>query len=402
MPPPYQYITTATERDQAISNLMKADRIGVDIEGDSLYHYNERVALIQISGNDQHYIFDPLLLDSVMELGPLFENRSILKIFHGSEYDITSLKRDFNFKIGPIFDTALAARAIGMDRWSLKELVFRYFDITLCKAHQKSNWSLRPLSQEQLDYACEDTVYLPTLFTLLTEAVLKKGRADQIAEECLILENLTWLRKPFEPADYLRMKGSRVLPFEVQKVLRELVISRNDLAKEKDLPPFKVAHDRDLIQLASNPPKTEEEFLTIFSKGRIIRDIPIWLAAMERGAQSREGLPRKERKGTPSITMTRGQQRLFAHFRVWRDQQSQLEGVEPAMILTTPMLQAVSKRRPSTLEELALVPMLRRWQINHYGEQIIKTVTAVATSESVEEPAEEEPSDAIQMDENGG
>lgn len=134
----YQYITTADDRDAAIEALSHADRIGVDIEGDSLYHYNERVTLIQISGGGKNYIFDPLLLDSVMGLGPLFSNRLILKIFHGSDYDITSLKRDFGFTIGPVFDTALAARAIGMTRWSLKELVFRFFDITLAKIHSSA------------------------------------------------------------------------------------------------------------------------------------------------------------------------------------------------------------------------------------------------------------------------
>jgi ribonuclease D len=386
MPPSYRYITTAIDRDQAISNLMAADKIGVDIEGDSLYHYTERVALIQISGNDQHFIFDPLLLDSVLPLAPLFENRSILKIFHGSEYDITSLKRDFQFKIGPIFDTALAARAIGMERWSLKELVFRFFNITLCKAHQKSNWSLRPLSQDQLDYACDDTVYLPELFSLLTEAVLKKGRVDQIAEECLLLENLTWLRRPFEPADYLRIKGVRTLPVETQKILRELIVARDGLAREKDLPPFKIAHDRDFLRLAEAPPKNEEEFLNIFSKGRIIRDIPIWLAAMEKGKQSSEPLPKRERRGAPSIAMTSSQQKLFAQFRVWRDQQARLEGVEAAMIMTTPLLQIISKRKPTTLEELKSVPILRKWQIDHYGEQVLKVVSSAAAFVNEERP----------------
>ncbi len=371
----YSYITTAKERDRAVLELMSAERIGVDIEGDSLYHYNERVALIQISDGNRHYIFDPLLLDSVLQLAPLFENRSILKIFHGAEYDVTSLKRDFNFKIGPIFDTALAARAIGMTRWSLKELVSKFFEVTLSKEHQKSNWSLRPLSTEQLDYACEDTVYLPALFSLLKTESLKKGRADQIEEECLLLEDLNWIRKPFGPGDYLRIKGARALSFEAQNMLREMIIERDRLARERDLPPFKVAHNNDLLKLASNPPTNEADFLKLCPKGRIVRDIPIWLAAMERGAKSKEPLPKQDKKGGLP-PMTRRQQKLFASLRLWRDQQAQSEGVEAAMILTTPLLQGIAKRGPSTLEQLAAVPMLRKWQINHFGAQLLKEIAA--------------------------
>lgn len=368
----YQYITTAQERDLAIKELSNTDRIGVDIEGDSLYHYNERVTLIQISGGGKNYIFDPILLDSVLGLGPIFENRSILKIFHGADYDITSLKRDFGFTIGPIFDTALAARAIGMQRWSLKELVFRFLGITLAKTHQKSNWSLRPLSQGQLDYACEDTLYLNPLYSLLTEEVVKKGREDQIAEECILLEGLNWSRKPFDPNDYLRITGASSLPFDAQKILRELIIVREKISKEEDLPPFKVAHNSDLIKLAVHAPKNEEAFTKLFSKGRIMWEMPSWLAAIQNGIASEKPLPQKEKKRNTPMTIS--QQKLFARLRVWRDQQAKLDEVEAAMVLTTPLLKTIAKKRPVTISELASIPVLRKWQINRYGEKLTQEI----------------------------
>ena len=368
----YQYITTGEERDLAITALSGVDRIGVDIEGDSLYHYNDRATLIQISGGNKNYIFDPILLDSVSGLGHLFENRSILKIFHGSEYDITSLKRDFGFKIGPVFDTALAARAIGLARWSLKELVSHFFGIILAKTHQKSNWSLRPLSQGQLDYACEDTVYLDSLYLLLTEAVKKKGRVDQIAEECRLLEGLTWSRKPFESSDYLRLTGTKALSPEAQKILRELFVARENLSREENLPPFKVAHNSDLVILAIRAPQNEEAFTRLFSKGRIMREVPRWLGAIQRGGESAEPLPQKEKKGNPPMTIN--QQKLFARLRVWRDQQAKVDEVEAAMVLTTSLLKAISKKRPATLSELASIPMLRQWHVSHYGEKLINEI----------------------------
>jgi ribonuclease D len=362
----------------AIAALSHADRIGVDIEGDSLYHYNEKVTLIQISGGNKNYIFDPILLDSVLELGPLFENRLILKIFHGSEYDITSLKRDFGFKIGPIFDTALAARAIGLKRWSLKELVSHFFGVILAKIHQKSNWSLRPLSQGQLDYACEDTVYLENPHSLLTDAVKQKGRADQIAEECILLEDLTWSRKPFESSDYLRITGANALSSEAQKILRALIVAREGLSKDENLPPFKVAHNSDLITLAIHAPRDEEEFTKLFGKGRIMKEIPRWLAAIQRGGISEEPLPQKERKKNSPMTIS--QQKLFARLRIWRDQQAKSEDVEAAMVVTTTLLKAIAKKKPVTVAELASIPTLRQWQSSHYGTKLTHEISKGAVS----------------------
>ncbi len=375
MPLEYQYITKAHECELAIAALSTTTMMGVDIESDSLYHYQEKVSLIQISGGDKHYIFDPLVLDSVLGLAPLFENRSILKIFHGAEYDITSLKRDFDFKIGPVFDTALAARAIGMTQWSLKEVVARFFNVTLSKAHQKSNWSMRPLSQSQLDYAAEDTAYLPQLYLLLMDEIQKKGRAAQITEECLLLENLIWSRKPFEPNDYLRVKGAKALSLEAQKIFRELVVTRDRLASERDVPPFKVAHSSDLIKLALEAPQDEEAYTKLIRKGQMIRDLPLWLSTIEKGIKSTEPLPKKEKsKNRP---MTHGQQRLLIQLRIWRDKQAQSEGVEAAMVMTTALLQEIAKKRPTNIEALASIPLIHEWQINYYGEKIIQEVLSV-------------------------
>ena len=378
----YQYITTADKRDEAIEQLSHLNEISVDIEGDSLYHYNERVALIQISGGDRHYVFDPFLLDSVLELRPLFENRAILKILHGSDYDITSLKRDYGFKIGPIFDTALAARAMGMVRYSLKELVFRFFQITLSKEHQKSDWSIRPLSIGQLDYAAEDTVYLSQLRLLLIDEVSKRGRMDQLAEEFQVMENLSWTRKPFDPNDYIRIKGANSLPPEGQQILRELVAVRDQLARDRDLPPFKVAHSADLVRLSVDRPLDEAAFTEIFPKGRITRDKIVWLEAIAHGVTSNKPLAKKEKKtgGGSGSPMTRYQQKLFLRLRLWRDKQAETEGVEPAMVLTTPAIAELAKKKPETIDALKSIPILRQWQISHYAEPLIEEITSFISS----------------------
>ena len=112
----YDYITTPDAFREAIDALRGAPIIGVDTEGDSLYSYQERVSLIQISGAERHFIFDPLLLETVEPLGALLEERSILKIFHGADYDLVSLKRDFGFNISATFTRTRPSPTTGSSR----------------------------------------------------------------------------------------------------------------------------------------------------------------------------------------------------------------------------------------------------------------------------------------------
>jgi superfamily II DNA helicase RecQ len=104
-----------------------------------------------------------------------------------------------------------------------------------------------------------------------------------------------------------------------------------------------------------------------------MREIPRWLCAIQKGIVSEEPLPQREKKRNPPMTIS--QQKLFARLRIWRDQQAKLEAVEPAMIVTTPLLKVIAKKRPVTLADIALVPMLRQWQISHYGTKLTHEVS---------------------------
>ncbi len=348
--------------------------IGVDTEGDSLFSYKERVSLIQISGNDKHYIFDPLLLDDLEALAPLFANPCILKIFHGSDYDIVSLKRDYDFQIAPIFDTALAARAIGLKRFSLQSLIETYFQVTLVKKYQKANWKLRPLSKEQLDYASLDTVYLVRLYEILKAEIEKKGRWDQIEEECKIMEEITWSGKDFEPNDYIRTKGARTLSEGEQKVLRALIAARDVLASARDYPPFKIISSRHLILMAEKTPRDHDSLMALFPKKNmaITRHYERWLNAIQEGLESKAPLP--ERVKGNNGPLTNSQEKLLKTLKIWRNQQAEDEALEPAMVLTGNVLKEVARQKPKDIEDFSEIPLIRKWQIKRYGTPLLKVL----------------------------
>jgi len=372
-----EYITTPDARDTAISVLKGCPVIGVDTEGDSLFSYQEKVSLIQISGGDHHYVFDPLLLDSVLPLASILEDRSILKILHGADYDLVSMKRDFLFKIGPIFDTTLAARAVGIEKFSLQDLVMRYFQETLSKKYQKADWSYRPIPREQLDYAFRDTLFLVPLYQILKKEVEKKGREDQIAEECQLLEEITWNGKPFEPNDYLRIKGAKPLSPGSQRVLRELVVLRDRLAREKNRPPFKIISNWELLMVAKSPPRDEAGLDRLFPResASIRRNKSLWLEAVSIGLTTDVPLPGRERRSSAPLTLTRDEEKLLVGLKAWRNKQAALEGVEPSMVISSSILRVIAKENPTTIEALDAIPPLRKWQIKRYGTPLIKEIS---------------------------
>ncbi len=297
-----------------------------------------------------------------------------MKIFHGADYDIVSLKRDFQFKIGPIYDTALAARAIGVKQFSLQNLIEKYFQVKLVKKYQKSNWSLRPLAEGQLEYASNDTVYLERLHEMMNDAVIEKGRGDQVEEECLLMEAMNWNGKDFEPDDYLRIKGVRTLPERSQKVLRELVTVRDRLARERDCPPFKVISSRYLITMATSPPKDDAALMALFPHGSstVQRNLSEWMAAIRIGMHSQVALPKPIKNATSP--MASRLEKLLKHLKQWRNGLAQKEGVEPAMVLTGNVLTEIVRHLPASLEDLQAIPLFRQWQCVRYGEALLKEI----------------------------
>jgi len=368
---PYQYIDRSDDLEKAVGRLSAYPLIGVDIEGDSLYHYRDRVSLIQITGGTENFIIDPLALETVAPLERLFKDEKIIKVFHGADYDILSMRRDFNFQVVSVFDTALAARASGIKSFSLAHLVALFFNVNLVKKHQKADWSKRPLPPDQLEYACLDTAFLPGIYEKLLPEVEKRGRMDQMREECDILAGKVPVGREFSADSFLKIKGARDLGIEEQKILRELMSQRDVLAREKDRPPFKVISNEDLLHLAKKKPVNDAALDEAFPrKSSPVHRYPLlWIKAVADGKNALEPLPEKIRKkGTPP---TPEQEMIFTRVKQWRDAQAVREDLEPAMIFSTDTVRAVSMKKLTCLEDLANAGVLRNWQIRRYGDEIL-------------------------------
>jgi len=157
--------------------------IAVDVEADSMYHFKEKVCLIQMATANVNVVIDPFVIKDLSALNPIFKRKDIQKIFHGADYDVRSLYRDFTISINNLFDTELASRFLGFPGTGLEAVLKKKFAITLDKKFQRKDWSKRPLPREMIAYAAEDARYLLPLARDLKAELKEKGRLSWVDEE---------------------------------------------------------------------------------------------------------------------------------------------------------------------------------------------------------------------------
>lgn len=231
-----------------LPRLAAAEPLAVDTEADSLHAYPEKICLIQVAGRGFAELVDPL---SGLDLAPLwgvFAGRRL--IFHGADYDLRMLRRGHGFVPSSIFDTMLAARLLGHERFGMDALAEGLLGVTMEKRSQKADWGRRPLTERMVIYALSDVELLLPLAALLEDRLRELGRAEWHAEMCAALVADCAVPRETDPDRVWRLKGSTDLSPRELAVLRELWRWREGVAREKNRPPYFVLSHEVLIQLA--------------------------------------------------------------------------------------------------------------------------------------------------------
>lgn len=224
--------------------------VALDTEADSLHSYFEKLCLVQLSTPHEHVLIDPL---ADIDLQPLFDAlKSKRLVFQGADYDLRLLNRTIRFDVPDLFDTMIASRLCGHKELGLATLVQKYFGVQLSKASQKANWALRPLSQQMLEYAVNDTRYLLEIGRILEENLHNLGRWQWFAES---RDRMIASAKEVKSRDdntAWRISGSSALSRRSQSVLRILWQWRDSEAKAWDRPPFHVMSNQELLRISEN------------------------------------------------------------------------------------------------------------------------------------------------------
>jgi ribonuclease D len=381
-----EWIETLPRLEEAIRILGQAKIIGVDLEADSMYHYFEKVCLLQISTESSSYIMDPLALRDLSALRPLFSNPRIRKVFHGADYDIRSLHRNFQIAVENLFDTQSACKFLGLRETGLEALLRSRFHVELNKKYQRADWSQRPLSPEMVEYAAMDGRYLIPLARMLEKELEEKNRLAWVEEECLLLSKVRFMPPNHAPL-YLRVKGAFRLDPRSLAVLAALLEFREIQAQELDLPPARVLRNELLLELAVKKPLSLEELEKgeILSRGQSGRYGTRLLQEIHRAlALPKENLPVYPREARPDLS-TSVRKRVKA-LKAWREMRAKHLGLEPGILMNNELINALALKNPRSIKEMGEIPGLKKWLEIHFGQEILAAQTSGTWGRPCETP----------------
>ena len=367
----HEWIETLPHLEGVARILGQAKIIGVDLEADSMYHYFEKVCLLQIATESASYVMDPLALKDLSALHPVFSNPRIRKVFHGADYDIRSLYRDFRLEVENLFDTQLACKFLGLRETGLEALLRTRFHVELNKKYQRADWSQRPLSPEMVEYAAMDGRYLIPLARMLEKELEEKSRLSWVEEECLFLGKVRFMPPNHAPL-YLKVKGAFLLDPRSLAVLEALLEFREAQAKKSDLPPFKVLGNESLLELAMKKPLRLEELETgkVLSRKQIDRYGTPLLQEIHRAMSiPDEDLPVYPREARPDLPSA-VRKRVKA-LKTWRDMRAKTLEMEPGILLNNALINDLALKNPRSIKEMEEIPGLKKWQQSHFGQEIL-------------------------------
>ncbi|MDQ7000877.1 MAG: ribonuclease D [Mariprofundus sp.] len=244
------YIDTPDLLQHACKEMSACHVLCVDTEFHRESTYYAEFALLQIYGNSQCWIIDPIALDDLSPLWDILCSPDILKVFHAGRQDIEIFVRESGCLPTPLFDTQIAAALLGYGQQvGFGNLVQRITKKALPKGESFTNWKARPLTPKQLTYAGDDVIWLMPVYQHLQERLEATGRTGWLQEEQSVLTNPATYDND-ETSVFWRVKGVTKLKGKHLAALRELAAWRERAAKQRDIPRRRMISDEALLEIA--------------------------------------------------------------------------------------------------------------------------------------------------------
>ncbi len=373
--PDQTLITSDESLDALCDRLEDSSVIAIDTEFMGEEHFIPRLELIQVAAKGVGAVIDfPAVQDTthITRFWEILCDSRIEKVLHAGRQDLELFAHHAERLPKPFFDTQIAAAMVGYGaQAAYANLVQRVQGVKLDKAHTFTNWSQRPLSQEQLVYALDDVTYLLPIHQHLRQKLTVMGRLDWVDEEFSRLEVSlgAQARDPLER--YQRIRGWESLKPRAAGVLRDLAAWREGEARRRNVPRGRVMRDEVLVQLARQTPRTLDQLRSIrgMYSSEVERNGQALLITMQQALARPESewpeVPR-DRKPDPEST---GVLELLQSVLKSR---AAVENIAPTLIATTGDLQALVERT-SPDPELE-IPVLRGWRRQLVGETLLSVL----------------------------
>ena len=248
------YIDTPNALRQFTEQISAADWIALDTEFLREKTYYPKLCLIQIATPEVVACIDPLALDDLSPLLDVLFDPRVTKVMHAARQDMEIFFHIRDAVPAPVFDTQIAALLLGFpDQIGYGNLVNDLLGVSLDKKHTRADWSLRPLSTEQIQYAADDVIYLVEIYQQLTEKLGARGRLEWLSGD---FEQLTrpGLYQNAPDRAWLKVKGGNRLKGASLATLQVLAEWREKTAQQKDIPKGWLLRDDILVEIARHQP----------------------------------------------------------------------------------------------------------------------------------------------------
>ncbi len=247
-------VDTHSELNFRVDQALASRWVGIDTEFLREKTYYPKLCLIQCRTESDEFCVDALAIDDLAPLERLFGNPAIVKILHSGRQDVEALDQRLNHPLDNVFDTQIAASFCGPDEQvSYASLVESICQVNLAKSYTRADWSRRPLSKDQLQYAIDDVRYLRQIQMFLQDRLVASGKLQWHQSECLrAFGNKDFVIAPED--GWKRLKQGAKLPRRLQHFAKALAIWRENKAQIRNLPREWIMSTQILLEICYKRP----------------------------------------------------------------------------------------------------------------------------------------------------
>ena len=300
----HDLITTTEALEALCTRLASSDFVTVDTEFMRENTYWPELCLVQIANDEEAAAIDPLApgIDLKPLLDLLTENEDVLKVFHAGGQDVEIVYNLTGKTPHPIFDTQIAMMAISQsEQIGYANLVESWLGLTIDKGARFTDWSRRPLTERQIEYAIGDVTHLSKIFPRILKKLIKTGRGGWLDAE---------MEKLADPANYAndadlawrRIRSPGRNPAVLGR-LKAIAAWREGEAQHKDIPRGRIMRDETLADIASHPPKKQADLIKVRGLSNAWKDNDIGKRLMKVLEKAeplpKEEMPEKSKPGAP-------------------------------------------------------------------------------------------------------
>ena len=258
-----QYIDTPEQLATLCEQIKKEPWLALDTEFLREKTYYPKFCLLQIATPEWVACIDPIALPQLESLFEAIYNPAIVKVFHSCRQDLEIFFQWTGKLPSPIFDTQVAAPLLGFqDNPGYAMLVSSLLSVNLNKAHTRADWSKRPLTEAELEYAADDVIYLCQIYQIMVQKLTALGRIDWLKNDFAELTNPALYKVDPETA-WFKIKGKNKLTGKQLSIIQTLAQWREKIAQAEDRPKSWLLRDELLFDLAKLQPETVQELANV-------------------------------------------------------------------------------------------------------------------------------------------